>query len=298
MAGLFPGQGSQTPAMRDSVAELAPQLLAQCIDLVGEDPFPLVAESTRFAQPAIFCASVASWIALRAAIDSGDLDASWEPSLFAGHSLGEIAALVAAGSIAAETGLALAVRRGELMAQAGERDGGGGLVALLGAGEQQVGLLAEAHDASIANDNAPGQVVLAGSREALRELVGHAREIGVRAILLDVAGAFHSAAMAPAVEPFRDLLDTVEISTPRVPVISCSSAQPIADVRGELAQAIVRPVRWRPTMLRLFEQGAGEFVDIGPGRVLAGMVGRNLQDRRGIEAAALIAGSRSVEVAA
>lgn len=284
--------------MRDSVAELAPQLLAQCIDRVGEDPFPLVAESTRFAQPAIFCASVASWIALRAAIDSGDLDASWEPSLFAGHSLGEIAALVAAGSIAVETGLALAVRRGELMAQAGERDGGGGLVALLGADEAQVGLLAEAHDASIANDNAPGQVVLAGSREALRELVSHAREIGVRAILLDVAGAFHSAAMAPAVEPFRDLLDTVEISTPRVPVISCSSAQPIADVRGELAQAIVRPVRWRPTMLRLFEQGAGEFVDLGPGKVLARMVGRNLQDRRGVEVAALIAGGRSVEVAA
>lgn len=298
MAGLFPGQGSQTPAMRDSVAELAPQLLAQCIGLVGEDPFPLVAESTRFAQPAIFCASVAAWIALRAAIDSGNLDASWEPSLFAGHSLGEIAALVAAGSIAAETGLVLAVRRGELMARAGERDGGGGLVALLGAGEEQVGLLAEAHDASIANDNAPGQVVLAGSREALRELVSHAREIGVRAILLDVAGAFHSPAMAPAVEPFRDLLDTVEISTPRVPVISCSSAQPITDVRGELAQAIVRPVRWRPTMLRLFEQGVGEFVDLGPGKVLSGMVGRNLQDRRGVEVASLIAGSRSVEVAA
>lgn len=295
---MFPGQGSQTPAMREAVAELAPQLLAQCIDLVGEDPFPRVAESTRFAQPAIFCASVASWIALRAAIDSGALERSWEPRAFAGHSLGELAALVAAASITAETGLLLAVRRGELMAQAGERDGGGGLVALLGADERQVALLAEAHDASVANDNAPGQVVLAGARDALRELVGQAREIGVRAILLDVAGAFHSPAMAPAVEPFRDLLDTVEISTPRAPVISCASGQPIADVRSELAQGIVRPVRWRATVLHLFEQGATELVDLGPGKVLAGLVARNLPELRGIEAASLIAGGGRIEIAA
>ena len=284
--------------MRDAVAELAPQLLARCVELVGEDPFPRVAESTRFAQPAIFCASVASWIALRAAIDSGDLDRAWEPSVLAGHSLGEIAALVAAESITAQTGLLLAAARGRLMAQAGERDGGGGLVALLGAGEEQVHELAGAHDACLANDNAPGQVVLAGSREALRELVGHAREIGVRAILLDVAGAFHSPAMAPAVEPFRDLVDTVEISTPRVPVISCASARPIADVRSELAQGIVSPVRWRPTMLALFERGAREFVDLGPGKVLAGLVRRNLDDRRGVEAGSLVAAGRSVEVAA
>jgi [acyl-carrier-protein] S-malonyltransferase len=295
---MFPGQGSQTPAMRDAVAELAPQLLAQCIELVGEDPFPRVAESTRFAQPAIFCASVASWIALRAAIDSGALERSWEPGAFAGHSLGELAALVAAASITAETGLLLAVRRGELMAQAGERDGGGGLVALLGADERQVALLAQAHDASVANDNAPGQVVLAGARDALRELVGQAREIGVRAILLDVAGAFHSPAMAPAVEPFRDLLDTVEISTPRAPVISCASGQPIADVRSELAQGIVRPVRWRATVLQLVEQGARELVDLGPGKVLAGLVGRNLPELAGIEAASLIAGRGRIEIAA
>ncbi len=295
---MFPGQGSQTPTMREAVAELAPELLARCIDLVGEDPFPRVAQSTRFAQPAIFCASVASWIALRAAIDSGELERSWEPRAFAGHSLGELAALVAAASITAETGLLLAVRRGELMAQAGERDGGGGLVALLGADERQVALLAEAHEASVANDNAPGQVVLAGARDALRELVGQAREIGVRAILLDVAGAFHSPAMAPAVEPFRDLLDTVEISTPRAPVISCASGQPIADVRSELAQGIVRPVRWRATVLHLFEQGARELVDLGPGKVLAGLVGRNLPELAGIEAASLIAGGGRIEIAA
>jgi malonyl CoA-acyl carrier protein transacylase len=184
------------------------------------------------------------------------------------------------------------------MAQAGERDGGGGLVAIVGADAEQCEQLAAAHDASIANDNAPGQIVLAGSRESLRELASAAREIGVRAIMLDVAGAFHSPAMAPAVEPFRDLLDTVEISTPRVPVISCASAKPIADVRCELAQGIVAPVRWRQTMLALCRHGAQEFLDLGPGKVLAGLVARNLPDVRGVQAQTLIGSERSVEVAA
>lgn len=298
VAGLFPGQGSQSPGMRDAVAELTPQLLAQCLELVGEDPFARVAESTRFAQPAIFCASVASWMALERSLQDGELDGAWEPIVLAGHSLGEIAALVAAGSISAQTGLHLAVRRGELMAQAGERDGGGGLVAIVGADPQQCEQLAAAHGASVANDNAPGQIVLAGSRESLRELVAAAREIGMRAIALDVAGAFHSPAMAPAVEPFRDLLDTVEISTPRVPVISCASAKPIADVRSELAQGIVRPVRWRETMLALCQQGAKEFLDLGPGKVLAGLVARNLPDVRGVRAQSLIGSERDIEVAA
>lgn len=295
VAGLFPGQGSQTPGMRDTVAEVAPALLQQCLELVGEDPFERVSESTRFAQPAIFCASVASWIAMERALEHGALEESWRPSVFAGHSLGEIAALVAAGSISAQTGLQLAVRRGQLMADAGERDGGGGLVAIVGAGGEQCEQLARAHGVSVANDNAPGQIVLAGARESLKQVAAAAREIGVRAIVLDVAGAFHSPAMAPAVEPFRDLLDAVEISTPSVPVISCASAAPIADVRAELAQGIVRPVRWRQTMIALSQWGAREFLDLGPGKVLAGLVARNLPEVQGLQAQSVIG---SVEVAA
>lgn len=297
VAGLFPGQGSQTPGMRQTAEQVVPELLAQCKQLVGEDPFERVGESTRFAQPAIYCASIASWVALERAIDAGEVDGSWRPSVFAGHSLGEIAALVAAGSITAQTGLTLAARRGQLMADAGERDGRGGLVALLGASEQQCEHLAKAHEASVANDNAPGQLVLAGKREKLRELVSEAREMKVRAILLDVAAAFHSQAMAPAVEPFRDLLDEVEISTPRSSVISCASGKPIVDVRGELALGIVRPVRWRETMLWL-SGSASEFLDLGPGKVLAGLVARNLPELTGIEAGALLQSAGSVEVAA
>jgi [acyl-carrier-protein] S-malonyltransferase len=297
VAGLFPGQGSQTPRMRDAVKDVVPELLERCEQLVGDDPFARVGESTRFAQPAIYCASIASWVALEQAIEAGRLDESWRPSVYAGHSLGEIAALVAARSITAQAGLTLAVRRGELMAQAGERDGGGGLVALLGASEEQWRVLADEHQATVANDNAPGQLVLAGSKENLRALVGHAREMKVRAIALDVAGAFHSEAMAPAVEPFRDLLEEIEISTPRVSVISSASGKPIMDVRSELAQGIVSPVRWRETMLRLSE-GAGQFLDLGPGKVLAGLVARNLPEARGMQAAELIDGAGRVEVAA
>jgi [acyl-carrier-protein] S-malonyltransferase len=102
----------------------------------------------------------------------------------------------------------------------------------------------------------------------------------VRAILLDVAGAFHSPAMAAAVEPFRAALDGVEFRPPAIPVISGSTAQPFADVRAELAAAIVMPVRWRETMLALARLGADTFVDFGPGRVLAGLVRRNLPDAR------------------
>lgn len=298
VAGLFPGQGSQTAGMREAVAETVPALLSRCAELVGEDPFERVAESTRYAQPAIFCASVASWRRLQAALDADALDDRWRPSILAGHSLGELAALVAAEAIDAEAGLELAVRRGELMADAGERDGGGGLVALLGASEAECEQLASAHAASLANDNAPGQLVLAGSRSGLRELVAAARERGLRAIALDVAGAFHSQAMADAVQPFRAALDRVEIRPPRTPVISCASGEQMADVRAELAQAIVRPVRWRQTMLSLRRSGASEFVDLGPGKVLAGLVRRNVPQAHGIEAATLLGAAAGVGIAA
>lgn len=275
--------------MREAVAEAVPELLARCIELVGQDPFPQVGESTRYAQPAIYCASVASWISFEQALMEGELPGSWRPSAFAGHSLGEIAALVAAEAISVETGLELAVLRGALMAQAGEQDGGGGLVALLGADEEQCRRLAQAHEASLANDNAPGQIVLAGRRERLRELVSHARELGVRAIMLDVTGAFHSPAMVAAVEPFQAALESAEIQSPRHTVISCCSGQEIVDVRGELAQAIVRPVRWRETMLRLSAQGTVEFLDLGPGKILATLVSRNLAQANGVQAQMLLA---------
>jgi [acyl-carrier-protein] S-malonyltransferase len=268
IGGLFPGQGSQTSELREHVQRVVPELLERCLELVGEDPFAQVGESTRFAQPAIFCASIAGWTELREQL---------QPVALAGHSLGELSALVAAGALDRDAGLALAVRRGELMASAG--NGEEGMLAVLGGDPGLVAELTAGHGVVLANDNAPGQAVLAGALEGLRAASAQAREHGARAIMLDVAGAFHTAAMATAVEPFRAALQEVELRPPAIPVISGSSARPFgADVREELAAAIGRPVRWRETMLAFAELDADTFVDFGPGKVLARLVRRNLPD--------------------
>jgi [acyl-carrier-protein] S-malonyltransferase len=268
IAGLFPGQGSQTSSLGELVSRVVPGLAAECVELVGEDPFARVGDSTRFAQPAIFCASLAGWEQRPRFV---------RPVALAGHSLGELSALVAAGALDQSAGLRLAVRRGELMASAsaGREEG---MLAVLGAPEGTVTKLAQEHELVLANDNAPGQVVLAGPSEQLRAASQAARAQRVRAIVLDVAGAFHSPSMSAAVEPFRAELDRVEFSVPAIPVISGASARPFEDVRAELAAAIVTPVGWSATMRALGERGADTFVDFGPGEVLARLVARNLPD--------------------
>ena len=261
-AVLFPGQGSQTPEMRDLVAQRAPELLERVTALVGEDPFARVDESTRFQQPAIFCASVAGWQAL-----AGDL----QPSAGAGHSLGELAVLAAAEVLSVDDALELVVLRGRLMAEADDR---GSMIALVGADAAEAAEIADAAELTVANDNAPGQIVLAGDKASFDRAEEIAGERGKRVIRLPVAGAFHSPAMAPAVAPFRAALDEVELGEPRFTVFSCASAKPFADVRDELARALIRPVRWRETFTALHESGATRFVEIGPGQVLARLAKR------------------------
>jgi [acyl-carrier-protein] S-malonyltransferase len=261
---LFPGQGSQTPEMRDLVADRAPELLERCIALVGEDPFPRASESTRFAQPAIFCASLAGWDAL-------DLDAA----AAAGHSLGELAALAAAGVLDRDDALRLVVLRGKLMAEA---DNVGSMIALIGATDEETRAIAETAEVTVANDNAPGQVILSGPRDRLQEAEEAAREYGRRVLSLDVAGAFHSPSMEPAVEPFRAALDETEVHEPAFTVFSSATAEPFTDVRAELTNVLTRPVRWRETVLAMHEAGAQRFVEVGPGKVLARLGKRILPD--------------------
>ena len=261
-AVLFPGQGSQTPEMRDLVAQRAPELLERVTALVGEDPFARVDESTRFQQPAIFCASIAGWQAL-----AGEL----QPSAGAGHSLGELAVLAAAEVLSVDDALELVVLRGRLMAEADDR---GSMIALVGADAAEAAEIADAAELTVANDNAPGQIVLAGDKASFDRAEEIAGERGKRAIRLPVAGAFHSPAMAPAVAPFRAALDEVELGEPRFTVFSCASAEPFADVRDELARALIRPVRWRETFTALHEAGATRFVEVGPGQVLARLAKR------------------------
>jgi malonyl CoA-acyl carrier protein transacylase len=268
-AVLFPGQGSQQPEMRDLVAERAPDLLERCIELVGADPFDRVDESTRFAQPAIFCASVAGW--RRLAQELVD-----PPAAVAGHSLGEFAALVAAGVLEADAALELVVLRGRAMSEAG----GGTMLALLGADDETAEALAHAHGVTVANYNAPGQVVLSGPGERLEAAAKDARAHGAKALELGVAGAFHSPAMQAAVVPFRAALDRASFAPAAVctTVVSCRTAAPMGDPRSELAEALTGPVRWSQTMRTLDALGIDDYIDAGPGRVLHQLVKRNLAE--------------------
>jgi [acyl-carrier-protein] S-malonyltransferase len=265
---LFPGQGSQTAEMRELVARVRPELLELAVQAVGEDPFPRADEGTNFAQPAIFCASLAGWEALG------------RPSaeLMAGHSLGELGALVAAGALDEREGLELVALRGRLMHESGMASGDGSMLALLGAGaSERAAEIAEGAELTVANDNSPTQVVLSGERCNLDAAAEHARELGLRALELDVTGAFHSPMMAAAVPEFGAALQRTTFSEPRCTVVSAVTAQPFTDPRSELADALTMPVRWREVMLTLQELGAQRFVDVGPGRVLTGLAKRTLK---------------------
>jgi [acyl-carrier-protein] S-malonyltransferase len=266
---LFPGQGSQTPEMRDDVERARPDLLELATEIVGEDPFPKAEEGTNYAQPAIFCASLAGWD--RLGRPDGDL--------MAGHSLGELAALVAAGSLEERDGLELVALRGRLMQESGEAAGDGGMLALLGRGAaDHASELAEAHGLSVANDNSPQQVVLSGAKQALPAAADAAKELGLRAVELSVSGAFHSPMMAAAVPEFERAVKEVKISPPRVEVLSAVTAAPFQDVAAQLTEALTSPVRWRETLIAMHERGTERFVEVGPGRVLSGLVKRTLSD--------------------
>jgi len=265
---LFPGQGSQTPDMRDRVADVRPDLLDLVTEAVGEDPFPRADEDTRYAQPAILVASLAGYEAMRPELDD---DA---PVAVAGHSLGELTALAVAKAISERDAIRLAALRGRLMSESGARRGDGAMLAALGGDDDTVVRIAESHDVTIANDNAPGQLVLSGERTALRAAGSDLRENGVRVLELNVSGAFHSPFMADAVPDFADALNATYVRKPRLAVVSCVTAKPVDDVRRRLAEGLTAPVRWRQTVEAMREAGIDRFVDAGPGQVLAKLVKR------------------------
>jgi len=263
---LFPGQGSQTPEMRDLVAERAPDLLERCVALVGEDPFPRASDSTRFAQPAIFCASLAGWDAL-------DLDAV----AGAGHSLGELAALAAAGVIERDDALRLVVLRGRLMADA---DQVGTMLALIGATEDETRAIAEAAEVTVANDNAPGQVVISGPRSELAHATDELKSIGAKRVIpLRVSAAFHSPAMQEAAPRLREAIDVTPFSALRYRLIANVDARVHEHARempALLEKQVWSPVQWVASVERSHGEGASAFVEFGPGTVLTGLIKRIL----------------------
>jgi malonyl CoA-acyl carrier protein transacylase len=268
-AVLFPGQGSQTDDMREHVERLRPDLLELAEAELGADPFARVAEGTHFAQPAIYCASLAGWARV-----AEDL----EPDYAAGHSLGEVAALVAAEALDAADGLRLVIVRGRLMQEAGERTAGGGMLAILSGAQAAAGPLAERHGLVVANDNAPEQVVLSGDVAAIDGALAEAKGQRLRATKLPVTGAFHSPAMAYARPELEAALACVEWSAPRFPVLSGVTAAPFDDPAARLLDALTSPVRWREVLLALAERGVTRTVETGPGKVLTGLVRRTLAD--------------------
>jgi [acyl-carrier-protein] S-malonyltransferase len=274
LALLFPGQGSQTPDMREQVEAHRPDLLALARSEVSDDLFERAEEGTRWAQPAIYCAALAGYEVLKD---------RYEPAWLAGHSLGEISALVAAGALDAEDGLRLVAARGRLMQEAAEQTGDGGMLVVRMRERAPVGEVAAQTGLSIANDNAPDQLVLSGAIDALDEAERLLGERRVRAKRLPVAGAFHSPLMEPAVEPFRALVEQTPVSEPGVPVMSCVTAAPFEDVRGQLVQALTQPVRWTDVLRALQAAGATHFLETGPGRVLTGLTRKTLD---GVEAEA------------
>jgi [acyl-carrier-protein] S-malonyltransferase len=247
-------------------------LFERGLELLGYDPFERLSEGTRYQQPALFLCSVAAWDEWRE--DAEDQD---EARAAAGHSLGEYAALVAAGALQFDDAARLVDERAAAMAEAGELHRGG-MVAMLGGDARSVRGLAERLGLVVANDNAPGQLVLAGPIDAVAEAEEAARdEAGARARRLDVSGAFHSPLMEPAAERLAAALASTPVTEPRIPVYCNGTAAPFVDIRRELADNLLRPVRWRETLLAMRTAGIERFVELGPGAVLTGLVKRTLQ---------------------
>jgi len=250
------------------VATRRPDLLSLAREQLGADPFDGLAEGAGFVQPALYCASLACWE--QAGRPRGEM--------IAGHSLGELAALVAGDALDEEEGLRLAVVRGRLMEEAAAASPGG-MMAVLGAGAAGAAAdVATRLGLTVANDNAPGQVVLSGPTTGLAEARLELRAAGLKAIRLPVAGAFHSPAMGLAAAQFREALATVAFRRPRVPVYSSIAAAPFSDARAGLAAALTKPVRWRQTVAQMHAAGAREFVEVGPGDVLTGLIHRGALD--------------------
>jgi [acyl-carrier-protein] S-malonyltransferase len=280
---LFPGQGSQTAEMRDEVAAARPDLVALAREVAGDDPFARIGDGTRYAQPAIYCASVVGFERLR--------DAGVTAVAHAGHSLGEVAALVAAEALSAEDGLRLVATRGRLMQESGEQAGDGSMLARLGKGAaDHAAAVADAAGLTVANDNAPNQVVLSGAKAAFEAAAEAAREHGLRAVPLPVTGAFHSPAMAAARPELEAALAAIDFREPAVTVVSSITTAPFDDVRARLADALTQPVRWRETLLALRARGIERFVETGPGTVLTGLVKRTVPDAAAVTAEQLLEG--------
>lgn len=281
VAFLFPGQGSAAIGMGEALAESSPaarqvldrlrELAPGVRQLIHEGPKDELIRTSN-AQPAIFSVNCAALAALE--------ERGVRPDAVAGHSLGEYAALVAAGVLTFDDGLRLVLRRGEVMEQAAAAQSGT-MMAVLGSNPEAVNaLIAEWQQRGIianANDNAPGQIVISGSVETLQAAAPAFRELGARVMDLPVGGAFHSPLMERGERGFAASLEAAPFADGRVPVVSNFTAglsQTAGEVRAALRPQITGQVRWRESVNTMLAFGVDTFVEVGPGKVLSGLVVR------------------------
>ena len=293
-AFLFPGQGSQSLGMLSSIAAEFPvvaETFAQASEVLGYELWDVCQNGpveqlnrTETTQPAMLAAGIATW---RVWTENGGPD----PDLMAGHSLGEYSALVAAGVMSFGDAIAIVALRGRVMQEA-IPEGVGAMAAILGLDDASVAEICteQAGDevVSCANFNSPGQVVIAGHRQAVERVCKAAGAAGARrAIMLPVSVPSHCALMQPAAERLEEALSSITLHAGRIPVIQNVDVKAhgnTAAVANALARQLWQPVRWSETIQQLTSQGVERFVECGPGKVLAGL---NRRICRGSEITAL-----------
>jgi [acyl-carrier-protein] S-malonyltransferase len=286
---LFPGQGSQYVGMGRDLMQAFPdakKIFEQADAVCGRPISKLCFEGpmdeltlTVNLQPAVTAVNLTCLAALE--------QSGIKPVVSAGHSLGEYAALGAAGVLSHHDALALVRKRGELMHRE-SLENPGAMAAVLGMGiesvEEIVNEVRQKDVLGIANHNTAEQIVITGQRAPLARAVELARERGGRAIPLKVSGAWHSSLMKNAVDDFRRFMENISFSNPETPVLFNATAQSETDpeaIKDIMARQLIRPVKWYDIMRKMLQEGIDTFVEVGPGKVLAGLLKKSLPpDRR------------------